>query len=42
MWVDASIVPIPHFGVDIPVSSQGIQFCTRSSGSELDDEVELT
>ena len=42
MWVDVSIVPIPLFGVDIPASSQGIQFHTKSSGSEPDNEVELT
>ena len=41
MWVDASVVPILLFGVDVPVSSQGIRFRTKSSRSEMDNEVEL-
>jgi hypothetical protein len=39
--VYAGIVATSLFGIDIPSSSQGVQFGSESSGTEADDEVEL-
>ena len=41
MGIDASIVPIPLFWVDIPTASEGIGFCTKASRAKVDKEVEL-
>ena len=41
MWIDASIVLIPLFGVDIPVSSEGIRLSSKTSRVEVNDKVEL-
>ena len=41
MWIDASVVLIPLFGVDVPVSSEGIRLCSEASGAETNDKVEL-
>ena len=41
VWIDASIVLIPLFGVDVPVSSEGIRLSSKASGVETNDEVEL-
>ena len=42
LWIDASIVHIPFFGIDVPASSQCIGFASKSSQTETDDHVELT
>ena len=34
--IDASGVPIPLFGVDIPVSSEGIRLSSKTSGRTND------
>ena len=39
--IDASIVLIPLFGVDIPASSEDIRLSSEASGAEANDEVEL-
>ena len=39
--IDVSIVLIPLFGIDIPASSEGIRFCTKLSGAETNNHVEL-
>ena len=39
--IDASIVLIPLFGVDVPVSSEGIRLSSKVSGVETNDKVEL-
>ena len=36
-----SIVPIPLFGVDVPMVSEGIRLCSEASRVEADGEVEL-
>ena len=41
MWIDASVVLLPLFGVDVPVSSEGIRLSSEVSGAEANDEVEL-
>jgi len=41
VWVDPSVVPIPLFWVDVPVSSEGIGFSSEVSRAEADGEVEL-
>ena len=41
MWIDASVVLIPLFGVDIPASSEGIRLSSEASGAEANDKVEL-
>ena len=41
MQIDASIVLIPFFGVDIPSSSEGIRLSSEASRVETNDEVEL-
>ena len=39
--INASIVHIPFFGIDVPVSSQCIGFTSKSLWTETDDHVEL-
>ena len=41
MWINFGIVVIPLFSVDVLLSSQSIQLCTKFPESEADDEVEL-
>ena len=41
VWINASVVHIPFFGIDIPASSQCIGFTSKSSWMEMDDHVEL-
>ena len=41
-WIYAGIIASSLFRVDIPLSSKSIGFGTKTSGVELDDEVELT
>ena len=41
MRIDVSIVLIPLFGVDVPVSSEGIRLSSEVSRAEANDEVEL-
>ena len=41
MWIDVSIVLISLFGVDIPVSSEGIRLSSKVSRAEANDKVEL-
>ena len=41
MRIYTSGVPIPLFGVDIPVASEGIGLCSEVSRAEADDKVEL-
>ena len=41
MRIDASIVLIPLFGVDVPASSEGIRLSSKASGAEMNNEVEL-
>ena len=39
--IDVSIVLIPLFGVDVPVSSEGIRLSSEASRVEANNEVEL-
>jgi hypothetical protein len=39
--VDASVVLIPLFGVDVPASSEGIRLHAKLSGAETNDHIEL-
>ena len=41
MRIDASVVLISLFGVDVPASSEGIRLGSEASGSEMNNEVEL-
>ena len=41
VWIDASVVLIPLFGVDIPVSSEGIRLSFEASRAEMNNKVEL-
>jgi hypothetical protein len=41
MRVNLNVVLIPLFGIDIPVSSKGIQFSSKFSRTETDDHIEL-
>ena len=41
MWIDASIVLIPLFGVDVPLSNEGIRLSSEASGVEMNNKVEL-
>ena len=41
MWIDASVVLISLFGVDVPVSSEGIRFSSEASGAGVNDELDL-
>ena len=41
VWIDASIVLILLFGVDVPASSESIRLSSEVSGAEVNDEVEL-
>ena len=40
-WIDASIVLIPLFGVDVPASNESIRLSSEVSGGEVNNEVEL-
>ena len=39
--VDCGIASIPPFRIDIPSSSESIQFCAEMTRTESDDKVEL-
>ena len=39
--IDMSVVLIPLFGVDIPVSSEGIRLSSEVSRAEVNNEVKL-
>jgi len=39
--VDYSVASIPSFRIDIPLSSESIQFCAEMTRAEPDDKVEL-
>ena len=39
--VDCSIASIPLFRIDIPSSSESIQFCAETTRTEPDDKIEL-
>jgi len=39
--VDCGIASIPFFRIDIPLSSESIQFCAETTRVEPDDKVEL-
>ena len=41
MRIDASVVLIPLFRIDIPASSEGIRLHTKLSGAETNDHVKL-
>ena len=40
LWVDTGIVAIPLFKVDVPSSSECVEFGSELSGMETNDEVE--
>ena len=40
LWIDAGIVTIPLFKIDIPLSSECVGFGSNFSGTEMDDEIE--
>ena len=40
LWVDAGIVTIPLFKIDIPSSSECVGFGSEFSRTKMDDEVE--
>ena len=39
--VDYGIASIPPFRIDVPLSSESIQFCAETTRTEPDDKVEL-
>ena len=39
--VDCGIASIPPFRIDVPLSSESIQFCAKMTRAEPDDKVEL-
>jgi len=39
--VDCSVASIPPFRIDVPSSSESIQFCAEMTRAEPDDKVEL-
>jgi len=41
MRVDYGVASIPPFRIDVPLSSESIQFCTETTRAEPDDKVEL-
>ena len=41
MQINVSIVLIPFFGIDVPVSSEGIRLSSEVSRAEVNDKVEL-
>jgi len=41
VMVDCDIASIPSFRIDIPLSSESIQFCAKTTRAEPDDKVEL-
>ena len=40
LWIDAGIVTIPLFKIDVPLSSECIRFGSKFSRAETDYEVE--
>ena len=41
MGINLSIVLIPLFGIDVPVSTEGIRFCAGLSGTKMNNHIEL-
>jgi len=41
LGIDPGIATIPLFGVDVPLSSESIQFGTEFSRAEMNDKVKL-
>ena len=41
MRVDCGVASIPPFRIDVPSSSESIQFCAEMTRVELDDKIEL-
>jgi len=39
--VDCGIASIPLFRIDVPLSSESIWFCAKTTRTELDNKVEL-
>ena len=39
--VDCGVASIPPFRIDVPLSSESIQFCAETTRTEPDDKVEL-
>ena len=39
--IDTSVVLIPLFGIDVPVSSEGIRFHTKPTRAKADNHIEL-
>ena len=39
--VDCGVASIPSFRIDIPLSSESIQFCAKTTRVEPDDKIEL-
>jgi len=39
--VDCGVANIPPFRIDVPLSSESIQFCTEMTRAEPDDKIEL-
>jgi len=39
--VDCSVASIPPFRIDVPSSSESIQFCAETTRAEPDDKIEL-
>jgi len=39
--VDCGIASIPFFRIDVPLSSESVQFSAKITKAELDDKVEL-
>ena len=41
MRVDCGVASIPPFRIDVPSSSESIQFCAETTRAEPDDKIEL-
>ena len=41
MRVDCSVTSIPSFRIDVPSSSESIQFCAETTRAESDDKIKL-
>ena len=39
--VDCGVASIPPFRIDVPSSSESIQFCAETTRAEPDDKIEL-
>ena len=39
--VDCGVASIPPFRIDVPSSSESIQFCAKTTRAEPDDKIEL-